>query len=313
MSFAVVAGHACSYIERRTRSSMEHARSSVCINMHSRRTRRMRSSARSVCVCSGPWRIATRRLHATIQAAGRCSGPQDDPPAAAAAAPGRLDVPERHLVNLDWQVAVGGEGPTRRPGADTATASVSEGTSDTTRRAGAGSSTGCPRSSRHTVTRSFSPRGPGSHVTPVLATWLRKTPRWPGRVSSAGPRYQGPEDVPAVGRRRAHHLDRVGHHRATGANPRQATAALGVRFMPDDRGPSLPGPAAMQSRPWRGRPSYAQLLPEHAGKAATRAGDESLRSSAARVAQAPIASLTGRSACMFKHRSRARRCSLMPR
>ena len=42
--------------------------------------------------------------------------------------------------------------PTSRPGADTATASVSEGTRETTRRAGPVSSTGCPRSSRHTVT-----------------------------------------------------------------------------------------------------------------------------------------------------------------
>jgi hypothetical protein len=41
--------------------------------------------------------------------------------------------------------------PTSRPGAETATASVSDGTSDTTRRAGRDSSTGCPRSSRHEV------------------------------------------------------------------------------------------------------------------------------------------------------------------
>jgi hypothetical protein len=41
--------------------------------------------------------------------------------------------------------------PTSRPGAETATASVSDGTSETTRRAGPDSSTGCPRSSRHRV------------------------------------------------------------------------------------------------------------------------------------------------------------------
>jgi hypothetical protein len=44
VSFAAVAGHACSYIERRTRGSMEHAHSSVCINTHNRRARRIRSS-----------------------------------------------------------------------------------------------------------------------------------------------------------------------------------------------------------------------------------------------------------------------------
>ena len=89
--------------------------------------------------------------------------------------------------------------PISRPGAETATASVSEGTSDTTRRAGPVSSTGWPRSSRHTATRQFSQDG--LHVTPVLAADHEE--RLADLAGRAVPDrlHQGREDVPAAGRR----------------------------------------------------------------------------------------------------------------
>ena len=55
--------------------------------------------------------LPPRRLHSAFWIAARCSGPEDDPPAAAATMPGRLDLGEGHLVDVDRQVAGGCDGP----------------------------------------------------------------------------------------------------------------------------------------------------------------------------------------------------------
>jgi hypothetical protein len=113
--------------------------------------------------------------------------------------------------------------PASRPGADTAIASVSEGTSDTTCRAG--QLDRVPEvipSHRHQVILS---EQPGAPVTPVLAR-APETGRGLARLSRAGPRHQGLETVlPTAAAFTTR--GRVGRHRAISGN--RAGLPLGWR------------------------------------------------------------------------------------
>jgi len=102
-----------------------------------------------------------------------------------------------------WSPSLG-KAPTSRPGADTASASVSRGTSDTTRRAGPDSSDGCRGQPRYTVTRSSSQGGPGPHGGFPHAR-ARGTPCGPetGRSAVSQPTAPARRSVTHMGCRRS--------------------------------------------------------------------------------------------------------------